>query len=82
MQILFKTLSDLRTTMKLFLLDINMGYQETDLVLDMRFLTNPFYQDKLKHFDGKNAKVINFVKKQEYFYFFFDRLLILFKKIL
>ena len=83
MQILFKTLSDLRTTVRI----ISFGYKyglprEADLVFDMRFLTNPFYQDKLKHFDGKNAKVINFVKKQEYFYFFFDRLFILFKKIL
>ena len=71
MQILFKTLSDLRTTVRI----ISFGYKyglprEADLVFDMRFLTNPFYQDKLKHFDGKNAKVINFVKKQEYFYFF------------
>jgi len=48
----------------------------------MRFLRNPFYEKNLKKFDGKNLKVINFVKKQKYFEFFFDSLLLLFNNIL
>ena len=32
--------------------------------------------------DGKNLRVVNFIKKQEYFDFFFDRLLLLFNNIL
>ena len=52
------------------------------MVFDMRFIKNPFYEKNLKPLDGKDIKVKNFVKKQEYFDFFFDRLLSLFKKTL
>ena len=48
----------------------------------MRFIKNPFYEKNLKSLDGKNIKVKNFVKKQEYFDFFFDRLLSIFKRTL
>ena len=83
MQILFKKLSDSKTNVRI----ISFGYKfglprEADIVFDMRFLSNPFYKKNLKNFDGKNIKVINFIKKQEYFDFFFDRLLLLFNNIL
>ena len=46
----------------------------------MRFIRNPFYEKELRELDGKNKKVVNFVKKQKYFKSFFDTLFILFKK--
>ena len=83
MQILFKKHSDSKINLRI----ISFGYKfglprEADIVFDMRFLRNPFYEKNLKKFDGKNLKVINFVKKQKYFDFFFDTLLLLFNNIL
>ena len=83
MEILFKKLSDSKINVRI----ISFGYKfglprEADIVFDMRFLSNPFYKKNLKNFDGKNLKVINFIKKQEYFDFFFDRLSLLFNNIL
>ena len=71
MQILFKKHSDSKINLRI----ISFGYKfglprEADIVFDMRFLGNPFYEKNLKKFDGKNLKVINFVKKQKYFEFF------------
>jgi len=34
---------------------------DTDLVIDVRFLTNPFFIPELKRYNGKNDKVKNFV---------------------
>lgn len=34
---------------------------EADLVLDVRFLPNPYFVEELKHFDGNNKKVQNYV---------------------
>ncbi len=72
MHSIFKTLSDLKINIRI----ISFGYKyglprEADLVFDMRFLENPFYDKKLKNLNGKNINVVNFVKKQEYFNFFF-----------
>mgnify|MGYP001497295062 CR=1 FL=1 len=83
MQTLFDTSTDLKTNIRI----ISFGYKyglprEADIVFDMRFIKNPFYEKNLKNLNGKNKNVINFVKKQEYFDFFFDRLLTFFKKIL
>ena len=33
----------------------------------MRFLKNPFYEKKLKDMNGKDKKIIEFVKKTEVF---------------
>ena len=79
----FSNLSTIKTNIRI----ISFGYKyglprEADLVFDMRFIKNPFYEKNLKSLDGKDIKVKNFVKKQEYFDFFFDRLLSLFKKTL
>ena len=83
MQTLFDTSTDLKTNIRI----ISFGYKyglprEADIVFDMRFIKNPFYEKNLKNLNGKNKNVINFVKKKEYFDFFFDRLLTFFKKIL
>jgi UPF0042 nucleotide-binding protein len=36
-----------------------------DIVMDVRFLPNPFYNEELKDLDGKSDKVINFVLCRE-----------------
>ena len=83
LQTLFNKSTNFQTNIRI----ISFGYKyglprEADLVFDMRFLKNPFYEKKLKNLDGKNTRVINFVKKQEYFELFFGTILSLFNKIL
>ena len=52
---------------KLLQISINsFGYkygvpESMDIVMDVRFLPNPFYNKELKELDGKDDKVINFV---------------------
>jgi RNase adapter protein RapZ len=46
---------------------VSFGYKfgipqvNLDIVMDVRFLPNPYYLDELKSLDGKHEKVINFV---------------------
>ncbi len=46
---------------------VSFGYkfgipqESLDIVMDVRFLPNPYYLDDLKNLDGKHEKVINFV---------------------
>ncbi|MCL4416080.1 MAG: RNase adapter RapZ, partial [Actinobacteria bacterium] len=46
---------------------VSFGYkfgipqESLDIVMDVRFLPNPYYLDELKNLDGKHEKVINFV---------------------
>ena len=66
---------------------ISFGYKnglpkEADLVFDVRFLKNPFYVKSLKNLNGKNKKIIEFVKNQKHFSDFFDTINDLFKKML
>ena len=66
---------------------ISFGYKnglpkEADLVFDVRFLKNPFYVKSLKNLNGKNKKIIEFVKNQKHFLDFFDTINDLFKKML
>ncbi len=83
LQTFFNNLSSIKTQIRIITFGYKYGIpRESDLVFDMRFIRNPFYEKQLKDLDGKNHKVINFVKKQEYFKYFFDNLLILFKKTL
>ena len=56
--------------------------KEADFVFDMRFLKNPFYEKKLKDMNGKDKKIIEFVKNQKYFDLFFDKITNLFSKML
>lgn len=49
---------------------ISFGYkfgipQEMDMVMDMRFIPNPYYVDSLKHLTGNNKKVSQFVLKYD-----------------
>lgn len=56
--------------------------KEADFVFDMRFIKNPFYDKNLKYLNGKNKKVINFVKKQKLFKIFSKNLEISISKLL
>jgi UPF0042 nucleotide-binding protein len=52
--------------MKLYVL--SFGYKfgipsDADLIIDVRFLTNPFFNPELRDLDGENEKVRNFVLK-------------------
>ena len=73
----------IKTTVRI----ISFGYKnglpkEADFVFDMRFLRNPFYEKKLKSMNGKDKKIIEFVKNQEHFNLFFDRITNLFDRML
>ncbi len=56
---------------KLLQITINsFGYrygmpENMDIVMDVRFLPNPFYNEELKDLDGRNSKVIDFVLCRE-----------------
>jgi UPF0042 nucleotide-binding protein len=62
---------------------ISFGYKygvpdNMDIVMDVRFLPNPFYIDELKDLDGRDNKVIDFVLKRvetERFMYIFKDLL-------
>ncbi len=38
---------------------------EADMVLDVRFLSNPYFVDELRGLDGRDARVVEYVFKQE-----------------
>jgi len=49
---------------------VSFGYKHSvpenmDIVMDVRFLPNPFYKEKLKDLTGKNEKVRDFVLNRE-----------------
>ncbi len=71
---------------KLCLRILSFGYKygiprEADMIMDMRFLKNPFYSSGLKKLTGKDQKVIKFIESQNSFNIFFENFSKLFKKI-
>jgi UPF0042 nucleotide-binding protein len=49
---------------------ISFGYkfgipQNVDIIMDVRFLPNPFYDENLKHLTGKDKEVIHYVLNRE-----------------
>jgi len=49
---------------------ISFGYkygipENMDIVMDVRFLPNPFYIDELRDLDGRDSKVIDFVLRRK-----------------
>lgn len=48
---------------------------ETDLLMDVRFIPNPYFVPELKELDGKDEKVQRFVKKWPETRYFLDRFL-------
>ena len=82
-----KILFDREINTKTMVRVISFGYKnglpkEADLVFDLRFLKNPFYVKNLKNLNGKNKKIIQFVKNQKHFLEFFDTINDLFNKML
>jgi len=66
-------------SMEVALLFSSFGYKrgvpvDADIVLDMRFLPNPFYMPALRHLSGLQAPVNDFVLAQPYVETFFDTL--------
>jgi len=56
--------SDQRARMKINVLSFGYKYgipMDADLVLDMRFLANPYFETDLKHLDGESSAVKDFV---------------------
>jgi len=46
---------------------------EADIVMDVRFLPNPFFVDELRDLDGRDELVIRFVQQQEQTQLFLER---------
>ncbi|MBW2093031.1 MAG: RNase adapter RapZ [Deltaproteobacteria bacterium] len=49
---------------------LSFGYryglpQEADIVMDVRFLSNPYYEDDLRELDGRDLKVVEYVMSSE-----------------
>ena len=49
--------------------------RESDMVFDVRFLTNPHWQDELRPLDGRDQKIGEFIEQDPDFKQFFDHLL-------
>lgn len=61
-----RMMSDIEKSKLLQISITSFGYQfclpeNLDVVMDVRFLPNPFYSEELKDLDGKNRKVIDYV---------------------
>ena len=39
--------------------------ENSDIIIDVRFLPNPFYNDELRKFNGKDEEIINFVLSRD-----------------
>jgi UPF0042 nucleotide-binding protein len=49
--------------------------QDADLIMDVRFLTNPYFVDELKDLDGEDAAVKNFVLQNQEAHLFLEKYL-------
>ncbi|MHA1527927.1 MAG: RNase adapter RapZ, partial [Alphaproteobacteria bacterium] len=47
---------------------------EADMVLDCRFLRNPYWESELRRLDGRNARIQDFVREDPLFAAFFEKL--------
>ncbi len=56
--------------------------QDADLVFDVRFLSNPFYVTKLKHYSGENRLVRDFVLNSKETKYFLKSLLLFISKMI
>ena len=78
---------NIESSLKINIRVISFGYKyglprEADLVFDMRFIKNPFYNKKLSNLTGEDVEVENFVKKQLNFNFFFETIIPFFGRII
>lgn len=67
-------------TQRMHIKVLSFGYKhglplEADLLLDVRFIPNPYYIPELKNLDGKDARVRQFVTKWPETLEFFDKYL-------
>ena len=68
MESLFKLTKDSKINLRLMSFGFKFGIpREADIVMDVRFLENPFYINELKKLTGRSKKVINFLEKQKIF---------------
>ena len=70
MAITERMMSDIEKSKLLQISITSFGYryglpESVDIVMDVRFLPNPFYNEELKDLDGKNKKVIDYVLCRE-----------------
>jgi len=68
------------TARRLFILVISFGYRygipvDADLVIDVRFLSNPYYVEELKNYNGYNEEVRDYVLSAEESVIFLQKLL-------
>ena len=65
---------------------LSFGYKygiprESDIILDMRFVKNPYYVQKLKKLTGKDEQVIDYLERQKPFMTFFKDYVKIFNNI-
>jgi UPF0042 nucleotide-binding protein len=78
-QTLVKKALNLEKNKKLTVTVISFGFRnglprEADMIFDVRFLTNPHYDPKLRPLDGRQSEIANFIKADPAFQPFFDNL--------
>ena len=59
--------SKVKASMRIQVVSFGFKYgipHDADLIIDVRFLVNPYFVSELKHLDGKNAKIKNFILNQ------------------
>lgn len=66
---------------------LSFGYRygiphEADIVMDVRFIPNPFYEDELRDLDGRDEKVVEFVMAAKESLDFIDHFYTLLKRLL
>lgn len=66
---------------------LSFGYRygiphEADIVMDVRFIPNPFYEDELRDIDGRDEKVVEFVMAAKESLDFIDHFYTLLKRLL
>jgi RNase adaptor protein for sRNA GlmZ degradation len=62
---------------KLTLSILSFGFRnglpnEADTIIDVRFLSNPHYNDELRPLDGRDKKIANFIENDPRFSIFID----------
>ena len=78
-QTLVKNTLNLEKSKELTVTVISFGFRnglprEADMIFDVRFLTNPHYDPKLRPLDGRHDEIGNFIANDPAFQIFFDNL--------
>ena len=78
-QTLVKNTLHLEKSKELSVTVISFGFRnglprEADMIFDVRFLTNPHYDPKLRPLDGRQDEIANFIANDPAFEVFFDNL--------